>query len=105
MPNGESRNWIRLQITLKGFRSQYGHWPTVITVEPHLIEELQDKLTPADFQKLRAKLQLIPDTDKPFVCQDTMGNTFTYDQSLNSKNKNEHDPIEWLSITPPEYYD
>jgi hypothetical protein len=105
MPNGESKNWIRLQITLEGFRSHYGHWPTVISLDPHFIRELQDKLTPADSQKLQAKLQLIPDTGKAFECHDKMGNTFTYGQSLKSKNKNEHDPIKWLNIVLSEYYD
>ncbi len=41
MPNGESKNWIRFQVTLESFHSIYGHWPSVINLYPFFIEELK----------------------------------------------------------------
>lgn len=105
MPNGESKNWIRLLITLNGFRNRYGHWPTAISIEPHFFEELQDKLTPADFKKLQSKLKLIQDDINPFQCHDEMGNQFNYGEALADKKKDKHNPIEWLNIVPPDYFD
>jgi hypothetical protein len=105
MPNGESKNWIRLCITLEGYRSFYGRWPETISLTPDFIEELQNKLTTSDFEKLQSKLKLIPDDTKPFECHDKMGNQFTYSKGLKTVNKNQHNPIKWLNITPPEYFD
>ena len=56
MPNGDSKNWIRFIITLESFYSLYGKWPSMISLYPFFIDELQEKLSSAEFQKLQSKM-------------------------------------------------
>jgi hypothetical protein len=105
MPNGESKNWIRLQMALEGFYILYGKWPTVIHLYPFFIEELQEKLSVEDFKKLQSKIELIPDQDNPFLAFDEEGNRLGY---AREGCPDGHPPIrakEWLEINEPDYYD
>jgi len=41
MPNGESRNWIRLLIGIKNFYAVFGVWAARVYVYPFYVEELR----------------------------------------------------------------
>jgi len=107
MPNGESRNWVRLQITLETFHALYGKWPTTIRLYPFFIDGLKKKLSPKDFQTLQSKIKLVPDQENPFLCYDADGNQFDYAHGGNSvpKEKSSVKAIDWLGINEPDYYD
>jgi hypothetical protein len=105
MPNGESKNWIRLQITLESFYILYDRWPLVIHVYPFFIRELEQKLSEEDFRKLQSKIRLVPDEDNPFLALDDSGNRFDY---ANEESPDRHESvraIDWLGVREPDYYD
>jgi hypothetical protein len=106
MPNGESKNWIRFQITLERFYILYGKWPTVIHLDPFFIEELQGKLSPGDFQILQSKINLVPDEHNPFLSLNADGNKYDYARGDSCPNKHPAvKTIDWLKISEPDYQD
>ena len=106
MPNGESRNWIRLTITLGSFYGKYGHWPSAIQLPSFFVSELQRKLSERDFQILQSKVAIAEDDDNPFLASDKSGNS--YDYSANGPygpTDLQVSALDWLGIKEPEYYD
>lgn len=105
MPNGESKNWIRFQLTLESFYVLYGKWPTTIRLCPFFIDELQERFSPEDFQKLQSKIKLIPDQDNSFLAYDELGNRFDYVRGTCPRGRTSVKAIDWLQISEPDYYD
>jgi len=106
MPNGESKNWMRFMITLESFHCLYGNWPSIIYLYPFFIVELQEKLSPEDFQTLQSKITLIADEDKSFLAFDEAGNRFDYDrEGFHPKKDASIKAIDWLGINEHDYYD
>ena len=106
MPNGESKNWIRFQMTLERFYILYGKWPTVIHLYPFFIDELQNKLSIEDFQTLQSKIKIVPDENNPFLCFDESGDKYDYARGDTCPNKHASvKAIDWLQISKPDYYD
>lgn len=105
MPNGESKNWIRLMITLESFYILYGDWPTMIHLYSFFIDELKTMLSSEDFIKLQSKLELISDDENPFLALDKAGNRFDYSRCSPPKGEPKLRAIDWLNIKEPDYYD
>jgi hypothetical protein len=105
MPNGESKNWLRLQMALGSFYILYGNWPTIIHLYPFFIEELQKKLSKSDFERLQSKIKLVPDEDNPFLCFDENGNIYSLGKDGPQDGHAAIRAMEWLSINEPDYYD
>ena len=106
MPNGESRNWIRLLMTLGSFYAQHGSWPTTVQVYDFFIEELKRKLTEDDYATLQAKISLVVDNEHPFVAIDGDGNRYDYSrQGMHRNLDSAPDAREWLGIPEPDYDD
>jgi len=105
MINGESRNWIRFLITLESFYTIYGKWPSTIRLYPFFIEELQTKLSLADFNTLQNKIHLIADEENSFYAADEFGNSFSYMRESPPERNSLYKAIEWLNINEPHYYD
>ena len=105
MPNGDSKNWIRFMITLESFNSLYGKWPSMIQLYPFFIDELQEKLSSAEFQKLQSKITLISDEHKPFSAFDEAGNRFDYSRQTPPKRDRYIKAIDWLEVNEPYYED
>ena len=105
MPNGESKNWIRFQLSLESFRGLYNHWPTKISVYSFFIEELKEKFSSEDFNKINSKIKLIPDDDHPFLCCDDLGNKFDYSRDSSPKEFSNKRATDWLEVEEPNYYD
>ena len=106
MPNGESKNWIRFQITLETFHTIYGHWPSVITLYPFFIKELREKLSSQDFDTIQSRISLEPDEESPFVARDDSGNVYDYCHGFEGEpSKSTEKAINWLGIDEPDYFD
>lgn len=105
MPNGESKNWIRFLITLECFYVLHGKWPTVIHVYPSFINELQEKLSIEDFERLQSKVKLEPDKGNPFYSFDEVGNKYDYARKTRPNGHPSVRAIDWLGVNEPEYYD
>ena len=106
MPNGESKTWIRFQITLESFYTLYNCWPTSISLYQFFIDELHNKLSSDDREKLHAKITLIPDDDNPFVASDDTGNKYDYARGQEVPEKRlPQRAVDWLDISRPHYYD
>ena len=105
MINGESRNWIRFQLTLEAFYTLYNKWPTTIRLYSFFIEELREKLSGNDFQRLQDKIQMIPDDDNPFLASDDEGNEFDYCRGSSPDGLPPERALDWLQVEEPDYYD
>ncbi len=106
MPNGESRNWSRLLITLESFFSLYGEWPSTMHLDPLFISELQTKLSIEDFRALQDKIAIKPDEENPFLASGEGGNTFDYArEGIPEGTKLQNKALSWLNIRPPDYED
>ena len=105
MANGESKNWIRLMLTLEAFHVLYGRWPDTIRLYHFFIDELQEKLTPPDFIKLTSRIKLVPDEENPFTATDNTGNKFDYSREDQPKQNPAVKAIDWLDIKEPDYHD
>jgi len=106
MPNGESRKWIRLLITLESFHALHGDWPSTIHLYPSFVAELRENLSAEDFQKLQSKIKLKPDEDWPFLALDEGGNRFDYrNEPTPDGRDSQTNAIDCLGISEPDYYD
>jgi hypothetical protein len=105
MPNGESKNWVRFMKTLEAFYNLHDKWPTVIHLYPFFINELQEKLSMEDFQKLQSKIRLEPDKENPFLSLDEVGNRFDYARETCPNEHHSVRAIDWLEIHEPTYFD
>jgi len=58
MPNGVSKNLVRLTIACAAFRLKYGDWPTEARVAPIVLWDYGHLLDSENFERLCAKLRL-----------------------------------------------
>ena len=79
MPNGESKNWVRLCAATDGFRVRYGAWPTMIKIPQIIIDDLQCYLRDVMFEKVGSRLRVIED-DTGFIAADDQGRQYDYAQ-------------------------
>lgn len=105
MPNGESKNWVRFIITISKFYALYGKYPTQIFLQKFFIEELEEKLSEEDLLKLKSKIELIADDNKPFLAKGSEGNMLQYGSEGYSLEINQTKTKKWLDIQEPDYYD
>jgi hypothetical protein len=106
MPNGHDRNWVRFCMAVRGFRARHGTWPTRMRLDPGYIEEFRSSLlSPADFENLKTKVELISEPDARFVAEDDQGRTYNYATESLHWERNEIDAEGWLGIeTLPEVW-
>ena len=78
MPNGHDKNWVRLCAIIDGFRMRHGRWPTRVRMPEGCIADLRDRVfTRRDFEKITAKVTLIPD-EHSMAAEDDRGASFAY---------------------------
>lgn len=58
MPNGASKNLVRLSITAAAYHKRYGEWPAELRAEPIIIWDLAQILDLDQFQLLATRLRL-----------------------------------------------
>ena len=74
MPNGYDKNWIRINLTINGFRGKFKSWPTKITLDDLILRDLRDNLfTSESLAKIEEKLELIPIDKGMIVAEDDKG--------------------------------
>lgn len=105
MPNGESKNWIRLLTTLESFYALHGRWPTIIHLCSSFIDQLEEKLSKKDFERLQSKIKLVPDEDNPFQAFDADGNEFNYTRDISPEGGPSANAFVWLNVYEPAYDD
>ena len=101
MPNGRDRNWVRLTIAVRGFRSRYGDWPTRVKLHPEILRDLRSLFLPDTFTRLCEKLELIPATAEngpALVAEDESGRSFLYGESW--PDSDAEGPLGWLGVQP-----
>ena len=77
LPNGESKNWVRLCAAIDGFRARYGEWPTLIKIPQIIIDDLRSYLGDEMFEKVGSRLMVIED-DTGFIAADDQGRQYDY---------------------------
>ena len=100
MPNGSDRNWVRLCGALEGFRALYGAWPSRLRVLPDVLGTFDWLFTPADLQKIRAKVDLVPDAQVGMVAEDAVGHTYRYAVDPWPPNRSDIRARDWLAVEP-----
>ena len=105
MVNGESRNWIRLLIGIKNFYAAFGVWPARVYVYPFFVKELRQKMKPGEFERLNAKIELIPEPDATFRFEDHEGHFYDYGREGVVEKFPKPDVLAWLNVSRPDYYD
>ena len=78
MPNGSDKNYVRLCVTIDGFRARYGRWPTVARVWPGFVDNLRTVLAPEGFARLQEKLRLVEDPNATISVEDEEGRRCDY---------------------------
>ena len=99
MPNGRSKNWIRLCAAIDGFRVRYNQWPTKIRLNIIYYESIRSLFKPDDFRELINKLQFVID-DAHFVAEDDTGRTYDYSKESFPDTKPPIQAREWLGVKP-----
>lgn len=62
MPNGDDKNWVRVCLTVDGFRARFGRWPAAVRLPPVCFEDLVGHvLTPAGYALVSSFFMLMSD--------------------------------------------
>jgi hypothetical protein len=101
LPNGHDKNFDRLLMALRGFRSRHGRWPTRVRILPICLRDLRENLlTPEDFARVEAKVQLIEDENGEFLAEDDTGATFHYGREEQPQDVSISEAQVWLGVSP-----
>jgi len=80
MPNGHDKNWIRVCVTINGFRARHGHWPTQVRLPARCLANIRDDLfTPEDYACIVAKITFVED-ESCMMALDADGRTSKYNR-------------------------
>jgi hypothetical protein len=107
MPNGALKNFSRLLITLDGFRSHFGRWPSRVRMPRVCLDDIRRVVSPEDFAKINNKVLLVANEHDrlEFVAEDDVGSSFDYGTRLAHGESITHGeerlPAEvWLGVQP-----
>jgi hypothetical protein len=71
----------RILATIDGFRVTHGHWPTVVQVPSTMADNIKEHIfTARGWAMLLQRIEIKPDEREAIAAQDTLGNTFDYEQ-------------------------
>ncbi len=100
MPNGHDKNFVRLAVTVAGFREKFGRWPEQVHIMRVCFEDLEGLFTPDDYAALMKTARLMPsDSDEfTFRAEDASGNRFDYGDRAAGDSQEE--AYAWLGVEP-----
>jgi predicted phosphoadenosine phosphosulfate sulfurtransferase len=82
MPNGWDRNWVRFTLTVAGFRSKFGDWPTTVRLSPDMLAHVRDMFSLQHFAALERRIRLTADDEIDstafFRAEDEDGHAYYY---------------------------
>jgi hypothetical protein len=81
--NGDEKNWVRLCLTVDGFRARYGRWPTEVHLQPAYFGDVVGHiLSPAGYALVSRRFRIVCDQDLPedvtFVAVGNSNEKFRY---------------------------
>lgn len=99
MPNGATKNWVRLCAAIDGFRFRYKSWPLRVVVDPIIYRSLKAIFIPESFKKLTSKIILDTSNSAQVVA---IGDGGRYDYGREGFPENQPDirAADWLGICP-----
>jgi hypothetical protein len=100
MPNGESKNWIRLLAAIDGFRSRYGRWPTGAILSASILEHFRHVFTEEEWARFNSKLQVRESDDFSVIVEDDAGGQYDYREEGFPKEYADQRAEDWLGIDP-----
>jgi len=103
MPNGESRNWIRMCAAINGYRARYCEWPKRIRVAKYFPEELELVATQEQLNLLASKIELIADGSE-YVAEGDNNQSYSYGKESFPDTQPDISAQEWIGFMP-DYYD
>ncbi len=101
MPNGSDKNWVRLCLTIDGFRARFDVWPTRLRAKPDIVEDIREHLlTQESWGLLAKKIQLLSDPGvESLIAEDDAGRECAYGSDYSTQSLGVR-AAEWPSITP-----
>ena len=103
MPNGESKNWIRMCAAINGYQARYNEWPKKVRVPKFFSEELERVATQEQLNKLASKIELIAD-DSEFVAEGDNNESYNYSREGFPDKQPDISAQDWIGFMP-DYYD
>jgi hypothetical protein len=96
MPNGHDVALVRLCGALEGFRERYGRWPKRVLIFPGALDSLEQLLTPESFERVAARIALVPSDWGPFIAEDDFGGRYDFGQEGFPRSPVSPDARTWL---------
>ncbi len=88
----------RIIEAINGFRTKFGHWPTVLEADQETIAHLATvSLTPLGFFLLQSKIELHVGDALKILAKDDSGRVFDYGEE-GWQSEHQHDARQWLGL-------
>ena len=100
MPNGATKNWVRLCAAIDGFRSRYKCWPSRVLVDPVIYRSLKAIFVQGSFEKLTAQISLITEEGAQVVAVGDRGKRYDYGREGFPDNGPDIRAADWIGICP-----
>lgn len=89
--------WMRVCVTIDGFRLTHGRWPDRVLVEPHTLGELVARhLHPAGFALVSSVVALVPDPRGMPTAEDRTGVRYSYSRELSPEGRVDTSAFDWF---------
>ena len=100
MPNGATKNWTRLCVTIDGFRACHKSWPSRIHIGKIEYSSLKEVFLPETFNLLERKLEFFIEQELGMSAVDGRGRKFDYGESGFPSTSPGISASEWLGVGP-----
>ena len=100
MPNGTTKNWVRLCAAIDGFRSRYQSWPSKVSLDPIIHEDIENLFTEKSIQMLNGKIKLIARANATVVAEDEQGKNYDYGRDGFPSSEPDIRAQDWLDVEP-----
>ena len=104
MPNGATKNWVRLCGAINGFRSRYNAWPTRISLDPAIYEDILRLFTEKSLNKLKDNIELLSRDNATVVAEDEQGRSYDYGKEGFPSASPDITANDWLDVHPDTPY-
>jgi hypothetical protein len=100
MPNGATRNWVRLCAAVDGFRARHKSWPSRIIIGELEYENLKEVFLPETFSLIEQKLQFVVKKELAMAAEDQQVRRYDYAKKGFCSMRPDISAREWLSVEP-----
>jgi hypothetical protein len=100
MPNGATKNWVRLCAAIDGFRVRYKSSPSRIIIGELEYENLKEVFLPETFSLIEQKLKFVIIKGLGMAAEDQQGRRYDYAKKGFCRTKPDINARDWLGVEP-----